>query len=294
MNKLFERVPLEGTSIFWDYGIRLEHNFKGYYHWHQCCECVLVHEGSGSVVLNQMTFQIRRGMFFFFQPYQLHQVYADVSFEHPYDRSIFYVDPYLVEELLRIFPGRRGRFEALWQDKSRTHAYDLAQGTEGMENVFHRYDKAHKSGRGEEGEELTVFFLELLNHLPDSAYAGNKALPQEEKRTVRYSERVMGWIEAHYRERISIDRLAEELHLSNNYISRIFREETGTSITDYLTARRLKQACRLLENTDMPVSQIADDIGYENPSYFIHLFKKVMGITPLRYRTKAKPLPGTL
>ncbi|RAV05692.1 hypothetical protein DQG13_03095 [Paenibacillus sp. YN15] len=155
-----------------------------------------------------------------------------------------------------------------------------------MEWVFDTYHHAHSTGKGEDVEELTLFFLQFLQHLPDAAFAGNSlANPSKPLRGTRYSERVMSWIEAHYHEKISMDQLAEALHLSNNYISRIFREETGGSISDYITARRIKQACRLLETTDLSVGMIADAIGYDNPSYFIHLFRKVMGVTPLKYRS---------
>ena len=286
MNKLFEPVYFDHSTMFWDHRIRIEKHFKGYYHWHQCCECMLVHQGKGTVVLNRQTYRLQKGMLFFFQPYQLHQVYVEVSPEEPYERSIFYVDPLAAEELLREFPVRRTRFEALCRDSGHPHAYDLKCHAERMEWVFDSYAQAHSGGRGEDAEELTLFFLQFLQHLPEAAFAGSGQTGQPKPlRGARYSERVMSWIEAHYHEKISIDQLAAALHLSNNYLSRIFREETGTSISDYLIARRIKQACRLLDTTDLPVSLIADTIGYDNPSYFIHLFKKVMGVTPLKYRS---------
>ncbi|MDF2939002.1 MAG: hypothetical protein K0Q90_4375, partial [Paenibacillaceae bacterium] len=276
MNKLFEPVYFDHSTMFWDYRIRLTEHFKGYYHWHQCCECMLVHEGQGTVVLNRQTYRLRKGMLFFFQPYQLHQVYVELSSDQPYERSIFYVDPLAAEELLGAFPARRARFEALCRDSGQPHAYDLQQDAERMEWVFDTYQHAHSSGKGEDPEELTLFFLQFLQHLPEAAFAGSGSANQSKPmRSARYSERVMSWIEAHYQEKISMDHLAAALHLSNNYISRIFREETGSSVSDYLTARRIKQACRLLDTTDLPVSLVADAIGYDNPSYFIHLFKKV-------------------
>ncbi|WP_039790620.1 helix-turn-helix domain-containing protein, partial [Paenibacillus riograndensis] len=51
-----------------------------------------------------------------------------------------------------------------------------------------------------------------------------------------------------------------------------------------LTARRIKQACRLLSTTDMPVEQIGIAVGFPNASYFNQLFKRVLGTTPLKYR----------
>jgi len=69
-------------------------------------------------------------------------------------------------------------------------------------------------------------------------------------------------------------------------VSRIFRQETGSSITDYLTARRIKQACRLLQTTSLPVDRVGIEVGLPNMSYFIQLFKKVTGVTPLKFRNK--------
>ncbi|WP_284638436.1 AraC family transcriptional regulator [Paenibacillus silviterrae] len=287
MNRLFEPVALAPSSIFWDYDIRTEHNFRGYYHFHQCCEFVLVHEGKGTVVVNQHTFDIKRGRFFLFPPYQLHQIYAEVSPERPYVRSIFYADPLLAEKLLRSFPSRLARFEALWQSSNRAHVFDLNNRTGMMESIFEQYDEAKQRGKGDDLEELTMLLLQIIHTLPESVpTAGEKpGLQPQDRRALRYSETLMRWIEEHYHEEVSLERLAEETHLSPNYISRIFRQETGSSITDYLTARRMKQACRLLETTTLSVEQIARNIGVANSSYFIQLFKRVVGTTPLKYRS---------
>jgi AraC-like DNA-binding protein len=285
MKKLFEPVYLDQASMFWDYGIRIERDFKGYYHWHQICEFVLVHQGKGTVVVNQHAFDIKRGMFFFFQPYQLHQVYADVSPESPYVRSIFYTDPLLIEKLLRSFPRRHARFEALWRSPNRANAFDLGDDIERMEWIFEQYEQATVSGTRENEEELTLLLLQMINMLPEPDSKGSrKEFEVHAGRTLRYSESVMRWIEDHYQEEVRLEQLAEEIHLSPNYISRIFRMETGSSITEYVTARRIKQACHLLEATDYSVEQVGTEAGFENVSYFIHLFKKVVGTTPLKYR----------
>ncbi|MFD2878690.1 helix-turn-helix domain-containing protein [Paenibacillus rhizoplanae] len=63
-----------------------------------------------------------------------------------------------------------------------------------------------------------------------------------------------------------------------------FHQETGGRLVDYLTARRLKQACRLLETTDLTVERIGRTVGFPNSSYFNQLFKRVLGLSPLQYR----------
>jgi AraC-like DNA-binding protein len=107
---------------------------------------------------------------------------------------------------------------------------------------------------------------------------------EELRRPRRYSEAAMRWVEEHYAEEFRLERLADELHLSRYYLSRLFRQETGSAITDYVTARRMKQACMLLETTELSVDQIGFRVGIPNVSYFIQLFKRVVGTTPLKYR----------
>lgn len=282
MKRFFEPVVFAHRQLNWDYSIRTERHFSGYYHWHQCIEILFVHRGRGTVVVGGQTYEIRRGMLFFFQPFQLHHVHAEVSPEEPYVRSIFYVDPLQAETLLRAFPKRSALFHRLCEGNNPGQGFDLADQAEWMERIYAAYDRARKNGHGEESEEISMLLLQLLNSLMSTC--AESSLTGGAVRPLRHSEKIMRWIEAHYPEEITLDRLAEETHLSKYYVSRIFRQETGSSITDYVKARRIKQACRLLETTELPVERIGILSGFESPSYFIQLFKRMIGMTPLKYR----------
>lgn len=108
MKQLFEPVVFEEhQTLVWDYIIYTDDYYKGYYHWHHCCEIMFVHGGQGNVVVNQQMYDIRRGMLFFFQPYQLHRIYSEFSPACPFERSIFYIDPYVAENLLEGFSKRK-------------------------------------------------------------------------------------------------------------------------------------------------------------------------------------------
>lgn len=66
MKQLFEPVLFANRqSLIWDYRIYTDDHYKGYYHWHQCCEIMFVHGGQGSIVVNQQMYDIRPGMLFF-------------------------------------------------------------------------------------------------------------------------------------------------------------------------------------------------------------------------------------
>lgn len=282
MKQLFEPVIFsDHKSLIWDYQIYTDDYYKGYYHWHQCCEVMFVHSGQGNVVVNQQMYDIRSGMLFFFQPYQLHRIYSEVSPECPFMRTIFYIDPHTAENLLQGFAKRKAIFSALWQGKNPYCGFDLGGSTKAVEWIYKNYNLCRNSAMEEDPEDITMMLLQLLSCLG----TGENSLIQPEERTnLRYSEQIMNWIEEHYQEEVNLAQLAAETHLSKSYVSRVFHQETGGRLVDYLTARRIKQACRLLATTDMPVEQIGITVGFPNASYFNQLFKRVLGTTPLKYR----------
>lgn len=188
---------------------------------------------------------------------------------------------------MRPFPLRHQLFMQLWQGRAVELACDLLPWTNHMDRIFALYDHADYRGRGEEEEEISMLFLQLLNNLSDvSQVATNKQVEGLQTRPLRYSERVMHWLEEHYAEEISLASVADELHLSKFHLSRIFRSETGSSISDYLAVRRIKIACRLLQTTTLSIERIGIEVGVPNASYFIRMFKKIVGTTPLKYRNQ--------
>jgi len=89
-------------------------------------------------------------------------------------------------------------------------------------------------------------------------------------------------------------QIAELVHLSADYLSHLFKKETGLSLSEYILRERLEMAKNLLEYTNLPIGSIADKVGYSYVSYFDRVFKKSVGTTPAEYRNKrfsAEPLP---
>lgn len=97
-------------------------------------------------------------------------------------------------------------------------------------------------------------------------------------------EKVKAYIRQHLSEDLSREDIAGQVFLNPDYLTRIFKKETGMSISDYLLQQRLGMAAGLLANTEMSVSSIAAQIGYANFSHFSRMFKKYMKMSPLEYR----------
>lgn len=95
-------------------------------------------------------------------------------------------------------------------------------------------------------------------------------------------------VQLEYNQALSLDTLAERVFLSPNYLSTIFKENTGKTLVEYITEVRMKNACRMLSETNVKVHEIARCVGYESPSYFGSVFLKRTGLTPNQYRVRAQ------
>lgn len=83
---------------------------------------------------------------------------------------------------------------------------------------------------------------------------------------------------------LSLNDAASLVHLSPGHFSRVFSKEIGMSYTTYLMQLKIGWAKQLLEKTTLTVTQISDELGFSDPSYFIKVFKKYENTTPLAYR----------
>lgn len=83
---------------------------------------------------------------------------------------------------------------------------------------------------------------------------------------------------------LSLNQIADELDMSPIYISRLYKQQTMNSIVDVILEVRMREVCALLENTDLPVTSIAERCGFTSSSYLHRMFKRSFGTTPTDYR----------
>jgi two-component system response regulator YesN len=78
--------------------------------------------------------------------------------------------------------------------------------------------------------------------------------------------------------------VAEELQISESYLSRLFKTYTGYTFVEYLTDHRIKQAIELMKDRRLKIYEVAEQVGYQDAKYFSILFKKKMGVTPMTFK----------
>ncbi|WJE16291.1 response regulator transcription factor [Halobacillus sp. ACCC02827] len=100
-------------------------------------------------------------------------------------------------------------------------------------------------------------------------------------------QRLLQYIEEHYAEPLSLTTLANYFHFNASYLSTYFSTHLHIGFSDYLNKVRIEKAKRLLESTNTPVSEVSEQVGYSDPSYFGKVFKRLVGSSPGKYRKKA-------
>lgn len=130
----------------------------------------------------------------------------------------------------------------------------------------------------------------IRNFLTNTCLAINEKISQGRKESiVGIVEKAKQYIELHYGEaELSAESVCKYLHISSAYFSTVFKKETGVNYIAWLTDLRLEKAAKLLLDTEDKTYMIAAKVGYPEPNYFSHVFKKKYGISPNKYRLREK------
>lgn len=94
----------------------------------------------------------------------------------------------------------------------------------------------------------------------------------------------LSYIRIHHMRNLSLDEVAENVHVSPYYLSHLFREKLGVTFVEYVTGVRMEMAKNYLLHTRLPIAAIAEKLGYEDAGYFGKVFRKYTGVTPKNYR----------
>lgn len=127
-------------------------------------------------------------------------------------------------------------------------------------------------------EDFYYWFLSLIENTFDEL---DKVENNPSKTVAGLIEKV---IMENLEEELSLEFIAEKVFLSPKYISRLFKDEKGVNITQFITDCKLKKAARLLIETNMPLDELIKKIGFGSSNYFIKKFKEKYSVTPVQYR----------
>lgn len=127
-------------------------------------------------------------------------------------------------------------------------------------------------------DALDVWLGNMLHRFFDLVFDFNDAKHQNIIR------QVSSYIQEHLSEKLTLEQVAGEVHLSKSYLCRILKEELGCTFTEYANRLRIERSKTYLHRSAMPLSEIACAVGFDDQSYFTRIFKRVVGMPPGKYR----------
>lgn len=280
-----------GNELFkFTYCIDNPYKSKESLHSHDGIEFLFVHEGIGRVVINHRIYTVAPRSLLFFKPRQPHQILMT----KPYLRSGAKLRNFFSDPFMRYFPVLGDFIHFVDTNPSIAQMYFLNDHQyEELNYQFRRLHESFSVAPRHAHQELFLLFLlqsiayfkfhifpEAIPHVPASAFPDTEPLPE-------HITAAIDWIECHYREPFSLNRLADAVHFSPSHISRLFHQYTGTTLTEYSTNRRLNEARSLLRTSTLTIRQVGRMVGFPDPAYFCRIFKRNFGVSPLQYRNDA-------
>lgn len=259
-----------------------------YFHTHQGIEILYVYEGSGHIILDDRFYVVQPRTLIIFKPFQLHYIHVDIP--PKYVTSLIKVKPTFLEQCAHFLPRCHDMISGFLNDSGSRQIFQLNESQHAqIHERFRSLNETLSTNIHHVHEEAVIlfllsFFIDLTTSIMPNAAAGQPIKPL---RTTQRVGEVLKWIDAHYKEPYSIDKLAEDLHFSANYMSKLFRQQTGKSISEYIMEKRLEQARVLLLAGQLSVEEISEETGFNSPSYFIRMFKNRYGVPPHQYRLNA-------
>ena len=247
-------------------------------HIHSSLEMLYVTEGSYSVMVDDTPYSIEKGDLILFRSDTVHTVVAKESENNTY--YVIKIPPTFFISLSggefgvkygMHFAFNRKEYKCLWT-RSELENSEMQHILAIMEKEFNSPDYASEL-------VIKLKIMELITAILRQCHTEDTHIDTRSASLV-YS--VMSYVQKNYAEDIDEKELSRNFGMSYSYFSRTFKKVTGISFKNYLNRVRISNAERLLFSTGNAVSEIAIACGYNSISYFISVYRSMMGITPYK------------
>ena len=252
------------------------------YHWHPELEIITVDAGRVSLTIADHIYEGTRGDVFFVAGEELHEIRA-AGRENQFRSFVFAADflqfartDQTETELLAPLAEGRLRFATCLRAG--------APGQREVRTLLAQIVQACQTPRL--GSQLAVkaALLGIVAVCARSGLIEGRQMRPNADYKARQLKGIVGYLGEHFAEPLTLSAVAAQFGLSPQYFSTFFRENFGRTFTQHVNYLRIEQAARLLRETDLPVMEIAFNVGFDNFSYFIKRFREVYGVSPSHYR----------
>lgn len=264
------------------------------HHWHDEAEILYFSGGEFRLEINMESFPIRSECFYFINPGELHSIITEDADNHFEDAVVFSpdilsFDSYDEAQIHLVKPIQNGKLLFPRCITPLHPAFVSIRNAFGdIMRAFGPITENTVSDSSLVTNDLTsqLYIKSSLLYILATLSAHKLFSPAEQNfnKRVESIKTVLTYIKDNYHDKIYISHLAAQVNLNEQYFCRLFKKAIGCSPIEYINEYRIKQAKRLLEKTDLPVTEICLECGYNNLGNFLREFRRHTGTTPLQYR----------
>lgn len=269
------------------------------HHWHDEVEILYFSGGEFRLEINMEQFTIHSECLYFINPGELHSIITEKSGSLGEDAVVFSpgilsFDSVDATQMQLIHPIRNGKIRfprfLLPEHPAFAPIYDAFKDI--MRSFGYPLEDSPPLEDGAVTDDLTsqlYIKASLLRIL--AVLSGHQLFSPMEKghdKRVEGIKKTLTYIRENYKEKIYVRDLAKQVCMNEQYFCRFFKKAIGRSPIEYVNEFRIKQSLRLLEETDLPITEVCLECGYNNLGNFLREFRKYTDTTPLQYRKKSE------
>ncbi|MDX8045749.1 AraC family transcriptional regulator [Gracilibacillus sp. S3-1-1] len=260
------------------------------YHRHVGYEIVWLKEGEAMYMFEEKVYRLRKNAILLFKSSEFHRV--SLKEGATYERIVVMFTEDFLPDSHPIYQTFSSFLEQLSSPHFLLNLFVWQ--TEKLQVITDNLLLEHRQQDSwKQKEAIELYLLELLlficrevkNEHKDILY---QKIEQHQNKKMAVHDRLIKEINDVWNTDWRLDNIAAKLHMSKYYVSHFFKEEFGVTIQEYILQRRVFEANKLLSETDIPIHQIAEYVGFMSASSFNRRYKEKTGITPNQYRKNNK------
>lgn len=234
-------------------------------------------EGNAQICVNETWYDLLAGNVYFINGFKLDK-----------NRCAEYMNVYWVHfipesQLLNMYLNKLNPVYSWGNNYAEKSCADFKQIPELFENPYQKENQPSKLASFSKICNINALILKLVSDMIEKQQVELSDLSYD----LYYKlEAAVDFIDGNYNKGLKLEQIAQKVYLNPSYFLRLFKKCFKMTPNEYITMKKLNEACRLLTRTNMPIREIADNTGFCNQFYFSKVFRSFYHKTPLEYRSK--------
>jgi AraC-like DNA-binding protein len=269
--KFCHHHPLPGGIYITDIGYypKAQYHFRQRLHGSDQHILIYCLEGKGNACINKKKYELQPGSFIVIPAGTPHSYSADE--ENSWTIYWIHFKGVTANQLVDVLLKKlNGPFGTLGFQQKRLHLF---------EDIYACLERGY-------GNDNLSYTSMCLMHFLSSFMYNDKFNLSETKHSNDEAELSISYMQKNLTQLLTLKDIAQSVNLSASHYSAIFKKKTGYAPIEYFNHLKIQKACQFLIFTDLRIKEIAFRLGIEDPYYFSRMFNKLMGVSPVQYRSK--------